>query len=131
MHEAGIYTKYFRVFKKLHNFLLFWKRIRVKVVKINAWKWQENNYKQFMSLQKEFFPPLISFILRAWAKLNPNFNVLNYLVMYMRYLKPWRYPKPKFLMCKRHTTRFFVHRYFCQIFGIFDCLPIFHSENLQ
>ena len=130
MHEAGIYTKYFRVFKKLHKFLLFWKRIRVKVVKINAWKWQENNYKQFMSLQKEF-PPLISFILRAWAKLNPNFNVLNYLVMYMRYLKPWRYPKPKFLTCKRHTTRFFVHRYFCQIFGIFDCLPIFHSENLQ
>ena len=43
---------------------------------------KENNYKQFMSLQREFFPPLISFILRAWAKLNPNFNVLNYLVMY-------------------------------------------------
>ena len=70
-------------------------------------------------------PPLISFILRAWAKLNPNFNVLNYLVMYMRYLKPWRYPKPKFLMCKRHRTRFFVHRYFCQIFGIFVCLLFF------
>ena len=80
----------------------------------------------YVFAKKNFFPHLsISFILRAWAKLNPNFNVLNYFVMYMRY------PKPKFLMCKRHRTRFFVHKYFCQIFGIFDCLPIFHSENLQ
>ena len=93
---------------------------------------KENNYKQFMSLQREFFPPLISFILRAWAKLNPNFNVLNYLVMYMRYLKPWRYPKPKFLMCKRHRTRFFIHvGIFAKFLVFLIYLPIFHSENLQ
>ena len=69
---------------------------------------------------KRIFPPLISFILRAWAKLNPNFNVLNYLVMNMRY------PKPKFWMCNGIEKGFLF--IFLPKFGIFDYL-LLNSEK--
>ena len=93
----------FEYLKKLHNFLLFLKKNSCKSCKNKCVKMTRKQLQTVYVFAKRIFPPLISFILRAWAKLNPNFNVLNYLVMNMRY------PKPKFWMCNGHRTRFFVH----------------------
>ena len=87
MHEVGIYTKYFRAFKKFIIFG-FLKKNSCKSCKNKCVKMTRKQLQTVYVFAKRIFPPLISFILRAWAKLNPNFNVLNYLVMYMRYLKP-------------------------------------------